>query len=56
MIDPRTERERVEHLIRERDKAEADARYWREAYFAHMQDHHPDVVERAFRRMAEKRS
>lgn len=56
MIDPRTEQERREKLTRDRDKAEAEARYWREAYFEHMQEHHPDVVERALRRMAEERS
>lgn len=50
------ERERVQQLTRDRDKAEAEARYWREAYFEHMQEHHPDVVERALRRMAEERS
>lgn len=27
-------------------RAEAEARYWREAYFAHMKEEHPEVVGR----------
>lgn len=48
--------DRIAQRTRERDTAEAEARYWREAYFEHMQEHHPEVVERAIRRMAEERS
>lgn len=27
-------------------KAEADARFWREAYFRHLEDEHPEAVAR----------
>ena len=62
MIDTRTLsrvqdlEERLAKRTAERDKAEAQERYWREAYFEHMQEHHPEIVERAIRRMAEDRS
>jgi hypothetical protein len=36
----------IERLRSERDHAERDARYWRDAYFAHMRDEHPEIVKR----------
>lgn len=35
-----------ERLRAEVAHAEAEARYWREAYFEHMADEHPEVVAR----------
>lgn len=63
MIDPRSEHERIRDLVerladreRERDKAEAEARYWREAWFTHVQEEHPEIVERLMRKVAEETS
>lgn len=35
-------------------KAEADARFWREAYFEHLKEYHPEVVQRVEARMRER--
>lgn len=53
MIDALSDRDRIEQLERERDKAEAEARYWRDAWFTHVQAEHPEIVERMMRRIAE---
>jgi hypothetical protein len=37
---------RLARVTAERDKAEAEARDWRERYFEHMRDEHPEVYRR----------
>lgn len=66
MIDPRrkshyydaadAERERADRLEQQLAKAEARAKEWEEAYFRHMKDHHPEIVERITRRIMEEES
>ena len=35
-------------------KAEADARFWRDAYFEHLKEYHPEVVQRVEARIRER--
>lgn len=67
MIDPKpkrshyfdttdAERERADRLGQQLAKAEDRARYWEAAYFDHMRDEHPEIVERVMRRIAEGES
>ncbi len=35
-------------------RAEADAAFWRDAYFEHLKEYHPEVVQRVEARMRER--
>jgi hypothetical protein len=44
----------LDELRRDLKRAEDEARYWREAYFQHLTDEHPEIMERVLRKMRER--
>jgi hypothetical protein len=44
----------LDDLRRDLKRAEDDARYWREAYFEHIAEEHPEIVEKVLRKMRER--